>query len=76
MPKMRSLSRIGAAQGRDQAIGRRSRDFTWAGAAMWALRAMSSASIAFGASAPGGLVMEKFGFTVDNVVSRAKALLG
>jgi transketolase len=29
----------------------------------------------FGASAPGGLVMEKFGFTVDNVVSRAKALL-
>jgi transketolase len=30
----------------------------------------------FGASAPGGLVMEKFGFTVDNVVSRAKALLG
>lgn len=30
----------------------------------------------FGASAPGGLVMEKFGFTVDHVVSRAKALLG
>jgi transketolase len=30
----------------------------------------------FGASAPGGLVMEKFGFTVDNVVSRAKAVLG
>ena len=30
----------------------------------------------FGASAPGGLVMEKFGFTVDNVVGRAKALLG
>lgn len=30
----------------------------------------------FGASAPGGLVMEKFGYTVDNVVSRAKALLG
>ncbi|WP_008314541.1 transketolase [Leptolyngbya sp. PCC 6406] len=29
----------------------------------------------FGASAPGGLVMEKFGFTVENVVSRAKALL-
>jgi transketolase len=29
----------------------------------------------FGASAPGGLVMEKFGYTVDNVVSRAKALL-
>ncbi|MBD2231942.1 transketolase [Phormidium tenue] len=30
----------------------------------------------FGASAPGDLVMEKFGFTVENVVSRAKALLG
>jgi transketolase len=30
----------------------------------------------FGASAPGGLVMEKFGFTVDNVVAKAKALLG
>ncbi|WP_035992986.1 transketolase [Leptolyngbya sp. KIOST-1] len=30
----------------------------------------------FGASAPGGLVMEKFGFTVENVVNRAKALLG
>lgn len=30
----------------------------------------------FGASAPGGLVMEKFGFTVKNVVSKAKALLG
>jgi transketolase len=30
----------------------------------------------FGASAPGGLVMEKFGYTVDNVVSKAKALLG
>ena len=30
----------------------------------------------FGASAPGGLVMEKFGFTVDNVVTKAKALLG
>lgn len=30
----------------------------------------------FGASAPGGVCMEKFGFTVDNVVSRAKALLG
>ncbi|MGF1571155.1 MAG: transketolase [Nodosilinea sp.] len=29
----------------------------------------------FGASAPGGLVMEKFGYTVENVVSRAKALL-
>ena len=30
----------------------------------------------FGASAPGDLVMEKFGFTVENVVSKAKALLG
>ena len=29
----------------------------------------------FGASAPGPVVMEKFGYTVDNVVSRAKALL-
>jgi len=28
----------------------------------------------FGASAPGGIVMEKFGYTVDNVVSRANAL--
>ncbi|WP_088893961.1 transketolase [Leptolyngbya ohadii] len=30
----------------------------------------------FGASAPGGVLMEKFGFTVENVVSKAKALLG
>jgi len=30
----------------------------------------------FGASAPGGAVMEAFGYTVDNVVARAKALLG
>jgi len=29
----------------------------------------------FGASAPGPLLMEKFGFTVDNVVAKAKALL-
>jgi transketolase len=29
----------------------------------------------FGASAPGGILMEKFGFTVDNVYNRAKALL-
>jgi transketolase len=28
----------------------------------------------FGASAPGGVCMEKFGFTVDNVVAKAKAL--
>jgi transketolase len=30
----------------------------------------------FGASAPGNVVMEKFGFTVDHVVQRAQALLG
>jgi transketolase len=30
----------------------------------------------FGASAPGNVVMEKFGFTVDHVVERALALLG
>jgi hypothetical protein len=30
----------------------------------------------FGASAPGGVVIEKFGFTVDNVVAQAKAVLG
>ncbi|MFH1983156.1 MAG: transketolase [Pseudomonadota bacterium] len=29
----------------------------------------------FGASAPGPVVMEKYGFTVDNVVARAKKLL-
>jgi len=29
----------------------------------------------FGASAPGKTVMEKLGFTVENVVARAKALL-
>lgn len=29
----------------------------------------------FGASAPGGVCMEKFGFTVDNVVAKAEALL-
>ncbi len=29
----------------------------------------------FGASAPGGTCMEKFGFTVENVVAKAKALL-
>jgi transketolase len=28
----------------------------------------------FGASAPGPLCMEKFGFTVENVVAKAKAL--
>jgi transketolase len=29
----------------------------------------------FGASAPGNVVMEKFGFTVDNVLERALALV-
>lgn len=30
----------------------------------------------FGASAPGGVVMKEYGFTVENVVARALALLG
>jgi transketolase len=30
----------------------------------------------FGASAPGGVVLEKFGYTVDNVVAKAKKVLG
>jgi transketolase len=30
----------------------------------------------FGASAPGNVVMEKFGFSIDNVVAKAKELLG
>jgi transketolase len=30
----------------------------------------------FGASAPGGVCLEKFGFSVDNVYAKAKALLG
>lgn len=30
----------------------------------------------YGASAPGNIVMEKFGFTVDNVVATAKKILG
>jgi len=30
----------------------------------------------YGASAPGSVVMEKFGFTADHVVARAEALLG
>ncbi|MBE9170056.1 transketolase [Pleurocapsales cyanobacterium LEGE 06147] len=30
----------------------------------------------FGASAPGKVVLEKFGFTVDNVVAKAKEILG
>jgi transketolase len=30
----------------------------------------------FGASAPGDKLMQEFGFTVENVVAKAKALLG
>jgi transketolase len=30
----------------------------------------------FGASAPGGVCMEKFGFSVENVLAKAKAVLG
>jgi transketolase len=30
----------------------------------------------YGSSAPGGVCMEKFGFTVDNVIAKAKAVLG
>ena len=30
----------------------------------------------FGASAPGGVAMEKFGFTVDNVIAQAKQVMG
>ncbi|NEP28639.1 transketolase C-terminal domain-containing protein, partial [Moorena sp. SIO3I6] len=30
----------------------------------------------FGVSAPGGVAMAKFGYTVENVVAKAKALLG
>ena len=30
----------------------------------------------FGASAPGALVMEKFGITAEHMVERARALLG
>jgi len=30
----------------------------------------------FGASAPGGICLEKFGFSVDNVLAKAKQLLG
>ena len=42
----------------------------------WAAYADDSIGIArFGASAPGGLVMEKLGLNVDNVVARAKGLL-
>ena len=30
----------------------------------------------FGASAPGAVCMEKFGFSIDNVVAKAKEVLG
>jgi transketolase len=30
----------------------------------------------FGASAPGNVVLEKFGFTVENVIAKARAVLG
>ncbi|MGK7946134.1 MAG: transketolase [Microcystaceae cyanobacterium] len=30
----------------------------------------------FGASAPGGVVLEKYGFTVDNIVAKAKEVIG
>jgi transketolase len=30
----------------------------------------------FGASAPGGEMLERYGFTVDNACKRARALLG
>jgi transketolase len=30
----------------------------------------------FGASAPGGVCLEKFGFSVDNVIATAKKVLG
>jgi transketolase len=43
----------------------------------WARYADASVGIdTFGASAPGSVVMEKFGFTVEHVVERAQALLG
>ena len=43
----------------------------------WARYAGDSVSIEhFGASAPGSIVLAEFGFTVDNVVARATALLG
>ena len=30
----------------------------------------------FGASAPGNVILEKYGYTIDNIVAKAKALLG
>ncbi|WP_218082924.1 transketolase [Anthocerotibacter panamensis] len=42
----------------------------------WAKYASAHVSIdTFGASAPGGTCMKEFGFTVENVVAKAKALL-
>ncbi|URR36763.1 transketolase [Thermosynechococcus sp. HN-54] len=42
----------------------------------WCRYADATVSIErFGASAPGNVLMEKFGFTVDNVVAKANALL-
>ena len=32
--------------------------------------------VRFGASAPGGTCLKEFGFTLENVVAKAKALLG
>ena len=46
---------------------------------MWDFRLVEHAIISierFGVSAPGGVAMEKFGYTVDNVVARAKAVIG
>jgi len=43
----------------------------------WSLYADASVGIDhFGASAPGAVLMEKFGITPDNVVAHARALLG
>jgi transketolase len=43
----------------------------------WSRYAASSIGLdTFGASAPGAVAMEKFGFTVDHVVERAQALVG
>jgi transketolase len=42
----------------------------------WAKYAKAHVSIeTFGASAPGGVCMKEFGFTVENVLAKAKALL-
>ena len=59
---------------RRAALGR-GRDLARLGAAGSATRAHSVAIDRFGASAPGDEVLEQLGFTVDNVVARATALL-